>query len=97
VEFLQEVERVSRLSAAEPRQQPARAVAAPSVLPPRLHKLQNLARAKRIDLHFMPPGMHRHDSNTSTARLAFVGTSPGRAACAPVAKIAATLVAWMPL
>jgi len=71
---------MSRLSAAEPRQQPARAVAAPMVLPPRLRKLQNLARAKRIDLHFMPPGMRRHDSNTSAARLAYAGASPGRAA-----------------
>ena len=75
VGFLQEVERMSRLSAAEPRQQPARAVAAPVVLPPRLRKLQNLARAKRIDLHFMPPGMRRHDSNTSTARLAYAWTA----------------------
>jgi hypothetical protein len=64
VAFLQEVERVT--------QRPAATTAEPAPatpLPGRLRKLQLTARAKGTAVRFMPPGMKRHETNTSFARL----------------------------
>ena len=70
--FLQEVERTSRLSSAEPRQQPGRAVAAgPPVLANRLRKVLLTARHKGTVVEFMPPGMKRHEANTTSVRLQY--------------------------
>ena len=73
VSFLQEVERMSRQSTSVPRLDPAIAPRSPAApLPKRLRALLMTARRKGTAVRFMPAGMDRHETNTTSVRASYV-------------------------